>query len=42
MQVLTFPVFKDYFAMMMLGRTRTEQSRIELILTIKIYNSSFM
>ena len=35
-------VCQDCCAMITLDRTRTEQNRAELILTIKIYNSSFM
>ena len=35
-------VCQDYFAMITLDRTRTEQNRAELILTIKIYNNYFM
>ena len=35
-------VFQDYCAMMTLDRSRTEQNRAELILTIKTCDSSFM
>ena len=40
--ITNFPRLMVFCAMMTLDRTRTEQNRTDLILTIKIYKSSFI